>query len=135
MILSIRKEGETRLSVTIPAMFEQKQDPYIAKEAAAIEETVVAESEYEQLAQQLRLRETAEFLNFRKSWSTKLLWLVISIVIFNAAFLLAVGVGWLQYEDEWLVRIIITGGFLEVLGLAKIVVEFLFQEFPATKRK
>ncbi len=110
-------------------------DRYIQQESQVIQETVIAESEYERLAQELRLRETADFLSFRKNWSTKLLWLVIGIVIFNAVFLLAVGLGWLRYEDEWLVRIIITGGFLEVLGLAKIVVEFLFAEFPATRAK
>ncbi|MFW5703237.1 MAG: hypothetical protein ACOCXQ_00175 [Patescibacteria group bacterium] len=105
-----------------------------AKEDTVIEETLEREQYYESKTRELRLREAREFLNFRKSWSNKLLWLVIMIVIFNAIFLLMVGFKVLTYEDEWLVRIIITGGFIEVLGLAKIVVEFLFKDFPATKK-
>jgi len=104
---------------------------------AAIEKTVIEEAETEQKQfelqlQELRLKEKAEFLNFRRQWSTYLLSLVMIIVFFNALFLIAIGMHLLQFEDEWLVRIIITGGFVEVLGLAKIVVDFLFKEQPKT---
>ncbi|CAN5243815.1 hypothetical protein BH09PAT2_BH09PAT2_07380 [soil metagenome] len=103
----------------------------------AIEETVIDDAQQisknleSQLAE-LRLREKSEFLAFRKQWSRYLLMLVIAIVVFNALFLVAVGKKWLQFNDEWLVRVIITGSFVEVLGLAKIVVDFLFKE-PPTK--
>lgn len=80
--------------------------------------------------EELRIQEKAEFLQFRKNWSKNLLYLVIFIVGFNALFLIAVGLKWLVFMDEWLVRIIITGSFVEVLGLAKIVVDFLFKEPP-----
>lgn len=102
-----------------------------------IEETVIDDAQ--QVAknlqvqlEELRLREKSEFLAFRKQWSRYLLMLVIAIVVFNAIFLVAVGKKWLQFQDEWLVRIIISGSFIEVLGLAKIVVDFLFKE-PPTK--
>jgi hypothetical protein len=101
----------------------------------AIEETVTEEALAEEIryrlrVQQLRLREKSEFLEFRKNWSKNLLWLVVFIVIFNALFLIAVGMRWLVFIDEWLVRLIITGSFAEVLGLSKIVVDFLFKEPP-----
>lgn len=105
----------------------------MARENTVIDESASTDAYYNSRVKELGIRERIEFLNFRKSWSEKLLILVISIVIFNAAFLLLVGFGILQFEDEWLVRIIITGGFLEVLGLAKIVVEFLFKDFPAAR--
>lgn len=102
-----------------------------------IEETVIDDGQQVEKTLQvqlgeLRLREKSEFLAFRKQWSRYLLILVIAIVVFNALFLIAVGKGWLQFKDEWLVRIIISGSFVEVLGLAKIVVDFLFKE-PPTK--
>ncbi len=102
-----------------------------------IEETVIddaqlVEKNLQVQLEELRLREKSEFLAFRKQWSRYLLILVIAIVVFNAIFLIAVGKGWLRFQDEWLVRIIITGSFVEVLGLAKIVVDFLFKE-PPTK--
>lgn len=101
----------------------------------AIEETVLldASTDLEKLKLQLetlKLQEKTEFLAYRKQWSIYLLTLVIAIVAFNAMFLVTIGLGWLQFEDEWLVRIIFTGSFVEVLGLAKIVVDFLFKEPP-----
>lgn len=92
----------------------------------AAEERALIKLQYEEL----RLREKSEFLHFRKRWSNYLLILLVFIVLFNAVFLLAVGDGWIRFEDEWLVRIIVTGSFVEVLGLAKIVVDFLFKEPP-----
>ncbi|MFA9288599.1 MAG: hypothetical protein ACEQSA_01835 [Weeksellaceae bacterium] len=101
----------------------------------AIEETIIEESrderaKWELQLQELRLREKTDFLSFRKEWSRNLLYLVVFIVVFTALFLIAVGLGWLSFMDEWLVRIIIAGSFVEVLGLAKIVVDFLFKEPP-----
>lgn len=101
----------------------------------AIEETIIEESrderaKWELQLQELKLREKTDFLSFRKEWSRNLLYLVVFIVVFTAAFLIAVGLGWLTFMDEWLVRIIIAGSFIEVLGLAKIVVDFLFKEPP-----
>lgn len=100
-----------------------------------IEATVIedATTDLEKLRLQLEtlnLQEKSEFLAYRKQWSTYLLTLVIAIVTFNAMFLLTIGLGWLQFTDEWLVRIIVTGSFVEVLGLAKIVVDFLFKDPP-----
>lgn len=101
----------------------------------AIEETVIldASTDLEHIKvefEKLSLQEKFEFLSYRKQWSTYLLTLVIAIVAFNAMFLVTIGLGWLQFQDEWLVRIIFTGSFVEVLGLAKIVVDFLFKEPP-----
>lgn len=104
--------------------------PYI--EETVIDDAQQMEKNLQVQLEELRLREKSEFLAFRKQWSRYLLILVIAIVIFNALFLVAVGKKWLQFQDEWLVRIIITGSFVEVLGLAKIVVDFLFKE-PPTK--
>lgn len=101
-----------------------------AIEETVTEEALAEEAKYKIKLQQLQLKEKSEFLEFRKQWSKNLLTLVILIVIFNALFLVAVGLKWLTFLDEWLVRIIITGSFVEVLGLAKIVVDFLFKEPP-----
>ena len=100
-----------------------------------IEETVIldASTDLEHIKLQfekLNVQEKFDFLAYRKQWSTYLLTLVIAIVGFNMMFLVTIGLGWLQFSDEWLVRIIFTGSFIEVLGLAKIVVDFLFKEPP-----
>lgn len=100
------------------------------KTAAVIaqEEDIANKLKLEEL--RLRIQEKSEFLGFRKQWSKNLLKLLVLIVVFNALFLIAVGLKWLIFLDEWLVRIIITGSFVEVIALAKIVVDFLFKEQP-----
>lgn len=96
-------------------------------------EALEGDAKYRLQLHELQLKEKLDFLEFRKHWSQILLSLVIGIVIFTAIFLVAVGLQWLTFEDEWLVRIIITGSFVEVLGLAKIVVDFLFKDPPADR--
>jgi hypothetical protein len=102
-----------------------------ADKTAAIqaqEEDIANKLKLEEL--RLRIQEKSEFLDFRKQWSKNLLKLLVLIVLFNALFLIAVGLRWLIFLDEWLVRLIIAGSFLEVIALAKIVVDFLFKEQP-----
>lgn len=100
------------------------------KTPPAIEETVIEDANIKLDELKLKIQEKSEFLSYRRQWSKYLLTLLIAIVLFNAMFLVTIGLGWLQFNDEWLVRIIITGSFVEVLGLAKIVVDFLFKEQP-----
>lgn len=104
--------------------------PLLAIEETVTEEALAEEAKYKAKYKELQLREKSEFLQFRKHWSKNLLWLVVFIVVFNAFFLIAVGLQWLKFLDEWLVRLIVTGSFVEVLGLAKIIVDFLFKEPP-----
>jgi hypothetical protein len=113
----------------------EKKLTLLAQENTVVDESAITDSYYRNRARELGLREQIEFLNFRKEWSQKLLLLVVFIVAFNALFLVIVGLGWLNYADEWLVRIVITGSFIEVLGLAKIVVEFLFRDYPVTTKR
>lgn len=107
--------------------------PTIVKEYTVIEESAQTDVSYDIKIHELGLRERIEFLDFRKEWSRNLLLLVIFIVVFNSLFLITIGLGWLRFQDEWLVRIIFTGSFIEVLGLAKIVVEFLFRDHEVKK--
>jgi hypothetical protein len=93
-----------------------------------VNEREYSENLYKIRLSELNLKEKSEILDFRKKWSSNLLWLVVLIVLFNGVFLVVVGRKWLVYNDEWLVRIIFTGSFVEVLGLARIVVQFLFKE-------
>lgn len=93
-----------------------------------LDDSTAIQEMYDFRLTELHLQEKQEILGFRKKWSNNLLWLVVAIVLFNGGFLIAIGRNMLSYEDEWLVRIIFTGSFIEVLGLARIVVQFLFKE-------
>lgn len=99
-------------------------------EAVSLEEELLSLSEMSEDFIELKYQERAEFLQFRRRWSMALLGVVYIIVFFDIIFLIAVGLGWLSYLDEWLVRIIFIGNFIEVIGLARIVVDFLFKLPP-----
>jgi hypothetical protein len=102
-----------------------------SQEAISLEEELISLSEMSEDFVELKYQERAEYLQFRRRWSMALLGVVYIIVFFDILFLLAVGSGILQYQDEWLVRLIFVGNFIEVVGLARIVVDFLFKEPPS----
>lgn len=74
----------------------------------------------------LQLREYEEYLKYRQIWSRAILSFVIFILIFNVIFISMVGFRLWTFSDEWIARIIFLGNFAEVLGFAKILVDFLF---------
>jgi hypothetical protein len=102
------------------------------KTKPAVEETIIVDANIQLEELKLKIQEKSEFLTYRRQWSRYLLYLLVVIVVFNSAFLVAVGRGLLTFKDEWLVRIVFAGSFVEVLGLAKIVVDFLFKDPPKT---
>ncbi len=105
------------------------------QDLVSLEDELLELSELGEDFVELKYQERAEFLQFRRRWSMALLGVVYIIVIFDILFLIAVGLGWLSYLDEWLVRIIFIGNFIEVIGLARIVVDFLFKLPPADAAK
>ena len=104
-------------------------------ELAIIKKGIDNLSSYELKLEELKLKEKSEILAYRQQWSIILLSIVVLIIIFNFLFLIAVGRQFLVFKDEWLVRLIISSSFVEVLGLAKIVVDFLFTEPTKEKDK
>jgi len=74
----------------------------------------------------LELRERKEYLDQRKTWSIALLIVILLLVLFTFLFTLEVGVGNWAFKDEWLVRLVYVTFFASIIGLANIVVNFLF---------
>ncbi len=72
----------------------------------------------------------SNFLELRNSWAFVLLSCIALIVIFNIFLVICVGIGWLNFKDEWFLRLVFLSSFAEVWVLAKIIVEFLFKEPP-----
>ena len=75
---------------------------------------------------QLEITELAQMQGMRMCWSDFLLCLTLFIFLFEIALVLLVGGGLLKFEDEWFLRIIITGSFTQILGMPIIVIQFLF---------
>lgn len=75
---------------------------------------------------QLRAQEKKEILDMRKIWSRWLLGVVVAIVAFDFIVIIAVGFHWMTFSDGYVVPFFIVESFLKTIGLAIIVVRFLF---------
>ncbi len=128
---AVTKQADTSATPTTDTTATPTPSPL--DEAVSLEEQLLSLSEMSEDFIELKYQERAEFLQFRRRWSMALLGVVYIIVFFDIIFLIAVGLGWLSYLDEWLVRIIFIGNFIEVIGLARIVVDFLFKLPPTEK--
>ena len=94
-----------------------------------IENKANTQSDLEYRKAQNDLRENEEYLDNRKLWSAALLGCIITMLIFSLYLTILVGLKILIFTDEWLLRLIYISFFAEIIGLAKIVVDFLFPKF------
>lgn len=85
---------------------------------------------------EIRLRGLEDYFKMRGSWSKCLKWALFIILFFNIGLAIIVGLGYLVYEDEWFLRILLTTNLADIIGLAFIIVKFLFsnQSFPQTDK-
>lgn len=71
-----------------------------------------------------------EFFRLRKKWSWILAGALALILLFNFAVVFCVGFGWTTFEDEWFLRIVLGTNLADIIGLAYVVVRFLFKHPP-----
>lgn len=77
---------------------------------------------------QLELKEKKQMLELRQEWSNFLGIVLIIILIFEIFITIMVGLKVLIFEDEWFIRIIILGGFAQILVMPFTVASFLFNK-------
>ena len=75
----------------------------------------------------LEAMEKEDIINMRRLWSGFLLLVVFFVVVFDSIIFIGIGMGWFNYTDK-VVPIFIVESLLKTLGLALIVVKFLFHE-------
>lgn len=90
------------------------------------EDLTLTKAEQDLRKYELELERYRDYSHFRKTWSMAILGFVIVILCINILFIFFMGFNVWHFQDEWIPRIIFSGNFLEILGLAKIVVDFLF---------
>jgi hypothetical protein len=83
---------------------------------------------HESAMRELAAREKDEIIDMRTRWSYWLLYIVIAITVFDAIVVFLVGLNILSFQEGYILPIFIGEGFLKVIGLALIVVKFLFNE-------
>lgn len=76
----------------------------------------------------LEIKEKEDVIKMRQEWSALFKLIVIVILIFEIGLTVFVGFGWLNFQDEWFLRIIIFGGFAQLLIMPYTVATFLFNK-------
>lgn len=76
----------------------------------------------------IKLEERARIIEMREGWSVWILRAIWFLILFNAAFLVCAGRGWLKFDSAFIVEIALGQTVVQVIGLALIVVGFLFNK-------
>jgi len=74
----------------------------------------------------LRAEERTNIIQMRKSWSCWILRAILLVVIADILLIFLLGFGVLSFRDQWYVPAFIAESLMKVLGLAWIIVKFLF---------
>lgn len=77
---------------------------------------------------QLELAEYKDVIDLRREWSGLFKRVINTILFFEIAITVAVGFDVLHFQDEWFLRLIILGGFAQILVMPYLVTEFLFNK-------
>lgn len=77
---------------------------------------------------ELKAQERAQLIIMRGGWSKWVLYLLCFIVITDTLFVYFVGLRWLNFSNEYVIPTLIGEGLLKTIGLAYIIVHFLFSK-------
>lgn len=82
--------------------------------------------ETESTIAKIKLDGLKKYYEMRQSWGNFLKWCLGIILGFNIVLVISVGLGILIFNDEWFLRIVLTTHLADIIGLAYLVVNFLF---------
>lgn len=97
----------------------------IISEGVIINEYSKLEEDSEE--QRTKLEEWKSIIEMRKRWSTWILGAIILVLVFDIVFILLLGFDLISYKNG-IVPVFATEGLIKVVGLAYIVVNFLFNK-------
>lgn len=90
--------------------------------------TLQSSREQQSTEVQIRLDGLQKYFEMRSTWGDFLKTCLMVILGFNIFLVIAVGLGWLKYDDEWFLRIVLTTNLADIIGLVYLVVKFLFSK-------
>lgn len=77
---------------------------------------------------QLDLKERNDVIGMRKLWARWLLFAIIAIIVFDFFVIVCVGFGGMKFDKGYIIPFFVGESLLKTLGLAMIVVNFLFNK-------
>lgn len=85
---------------------------------------------YQAELEKLQIEEFQQKLKLRSVWSRFLMGMVVLMILFQMGLFVSVGLGWLQFGDEWIARLVLPGTFAQILGFVYIIITYLFPTTP-----
>ncbi len=82
--------------------------------------------EFDKARIELLIREKDEIIRMRRMWSITILVAIIGITVFDIIVITLLGIGLMRFSEGYIVPAFIAESLLKTLGLAAIVVNFLF---------
>lgn len=73
-------------------------------------------------------KENKEIIEMRHLWSTWVLGLIVTIVIFDIILVTLYGFGIWNFEDSNVVMVIVTENFLKIIGLGILITNSIFKK-------
>jgi hypothetical protein len=77
---------------------------------------------------ELAATEQHDIIAMRGRWSKIILWTIVGINVLDAVVVICSGLGWLHYDQGLTVPLFVADSLLKTLGLAAIIVAFLFNK-------
>lgn len=90
--------------------------------------------EDERIMARIQAEEKMAIIDMRSTWSVWLLRAIVAITLFDFVVIVAVGLHWFNFSENYIVPIFIGDSFLKTIGLALIVVGFLFNKDTLSKK-
>ena len=84
--------------------------------------------ESEEMEKYLNNKAKIDVIRLRKWWGYVILGCVVAIVIFDFKIILLLGYGKISFSEGYIVPIFITESLLKIIGLAIIIVGYLFNK-------
>ena len=74
----------------------------------------------------LEIKDKEDFLKLRLFWGKALVWILASMLIYNAVLVILIGTNALSFQSPTVTSVVVGQNFVEVIGLVTIVLKALF---------
>lgn len=78
--------------------------------------------------ERLELKEKSDIIGMRRAWSNWILGVIIFVTFFDVLIITLLGFGIMKFDSQYALPAIITESIVKVIGLAYIIVNFLFNK-------
>jgi len=83
----------------------------------------------------IEANERLQFQKLRIRWSNWILGCIVGITFFDFYIIFNIGFGWMNFDNKFIIPAFLGESIIKVIGLAIIIVRFLFSKDSLAKEK